>query len=941
MSRNSKHIMKRGTPLSRSVSMRVPEDYVSDKIDVLPLQSATATASMFDRWKSMKRRMQSSYSTPNISITNKSDDVVYEELNLTMSSDEHMDNEDRKDHPEKISNDRIRKIIQNTMINIGGKMEILTAIESNNCIIRSLLNSCNPNEKNVALLWACFLRRYDLIAMLVQEADIGFYTHEKGLTALHLAAYSASPNCVEFLLKKGALNSKPKSLTPLHCAAMGNSTKCIELLLNTGDYVNLNILNRNDYSSTQATVDAPLHSAICANAIDSVALLLDLGADAAAIGDIGLSAFHLAAHLGFTECLKTILNLRRGIDVNAKAQDRWERSSILHFAANSGQEEMVRLLLSHGVDPNHVNSKGQTALHIAAKMQAVDCVKILIQNCDVNVVDADGRTALHIAVERANRAAETVEVLCSAHGVIDLNISDKYGRTALHIAATNELPIVAAILIRSGADMSARTKRGATAMGHVIRKAPAASYAIEEVLNKAIRIGVETCRENDIEDTNRDKVVELKLNFHPLLVGKNRIEVSLLSTFIAEGQKALLQHPLCKAFLHLKWQTIRKFYFLRLFLNDSLELPISEYVFEIIKCVVNWGVLVLALLEILRKSFGLVSVISAPTVRSVLHGLKNYVCQIDNILEWFTFISVFLISNLFWQSKRQWQEHLGPFAVLFGWTNLMMMVGQLPLFRSYVSMYTCVLREFAKLLLAYFCLLIGFAISFCVIFREAKEFSNPLIALVKVFVMMTGELEFNDLLLGKNHVNTTAESHEEKYLSFTTPIIFVACLLLLTVALMNLLVAIAVHDIKGLRVSAGLSKLENQAVLVSYVETALSVLSYGCCSSVFSTKLTRNVITKKFRANSTLLRLETLNQEDMLSREIVQEAYELAKRCNNFDKKVTLDTRYNGKQVLLDICSNTTGSKVKLPDKIRYGKSESIFECTATDGADVPFHPTL
>ncbi|GLG93347.1 Transient receptor potential channel pyrexia, partial [Gryllus bimaculatus] len=564
------------------------------------------------------------------------------------------------------------------------------------------------------------------------------------------------------------------------------------------------------------------------------------------VAPAGCAPRHLARDLGKSDCLRLLAEWE-GVDLNVQTTEK--SATALHLAAENGLAECVALLLARGADANVRNYRGQVPLHLAARAQSVECVETLLRasSCDVNVTDDDLRTPLHAAVGKALQAYEVAETLISWRA--DVNACDCFGYTPLHVAALNELAQCVETLLYHGADVSARTHGGTTALSIIVRKTPASLNTLYAKFDAAISM-------HDPEVSHRE--VELKLDFRQLLQHSERGEIAYLKTFVDEGQKEVLKHPLCEAFLHLKWQKIRKFYVVKLIFCFLFVLSLTLYVMSALahNCfnehyynstnassadsnrsdnsfgsnpvteepnkpenrsqllctnstighffrdhpsiiIVEWYILLLfTFCEIFRKIFGF----------SGFSTVKEYVSQVENLLEWFVVVSVFTISCVFTNRIYEWQNHIGAFAVLFGWWNLMHMLGQLPLLGSYVAMYTRVQREFLKLFAAYLCLLIGFTISFCVIFPAKAQFGNPFISFMKVLVMMTGELEFDSIFFDDNPTALPYSAH----------FIFIIFLLFATVVLMNLLVGIAVHDIQGLQKTAGLLKLEQQTRLISY-----------------------------------------------------------------------------------------------------------------------------
>lgn len=761
--------------------------------------------------------------------------------------------------------------------------------------IRPLINRSSRMERNIMFLWAAFVKRLDFLQFLFpMGVDINFSEPIEGFTALHLSAFSGSVECSKFLISKGAnINLAPRWFTPLHSAAFGNSFEVAKLLLNNGAKLEITGTTK---SNDDFIYGSPLHSAVKANAVECVTLLVAECSDINSVEPGGVSPLHSAAELGHIHPLRILLEY--GVDPNLVTRDK--KNTALHLAAEGGFSECISLLLSKGANADARNYKGQTALHLAARAQSVECVEILLNTgaCDSNAVDNDMRSPLHSAVGKSLLAFEITEILLMWKA--EVNQKDKYDYTPLHIAALNEQSRCVETLLYHGADVSAKTKGGISALSIIIRKTPASLAMLYQKLDSAITL----C---DPEASNRE--VELKLDFRFLLQNCDMGEINFLKTFVDAGQKDILEHPLCEAFLYLKWEKIRKYYVARILFCGIFVLCLSAYVLMALahNCYnssralnntsmnesetqlcqdtsmiakylrknplvteITWFVLVFfTVCECLRKFIGF----------AAYSSLKQYLSQIENVIEWFVIASVFVVSCIYTGRTYTWQNHVGAFAVLLGWVNLMVMIGQLPVLGSYVAMYTSVQKEFAKLFAAYLCLLIGFTISFCVIFPTSLAFGSPFVGFMKVLVMMTGELDFEDLLLGKDD-----ENKPSFLLEVSAHVIFTVFLLFVTVILMNLLVGIAVHDIQGLQKTAGLLKLVRQTELIAYIESAL----FNGFLPKYVIKVLQWTALVSPSAYRVVIQVKPLNpQENRLPKNVLKAAYEIAKQRRRFGHTVS------------------------------------------------------
>ncbi|XP_038123030.1 transient receptor potential channel pyrexia isoform X1 [Culex quinquefasciatus] len=668
------------------------------------------------------------------------------------------------------------------------------------------------------LLLAVWASKHDMLGKMVKGLGVDVNASDCwGRTALHLACYIGDYRAVELLLQAGARAQcwdKQRKATPLHCAASCGSVECIGLLLAKGADINAGIEKH-----------SPLHYAVQRNSKRCVEYLLKNGANPNTPQVYTQTPLHVAASNGFVECMDLLLN--NGAD--ARSQYGQKKITSLHLAASENYLECVKLLLNAGADIDARNKDQQTPLHLACLSQCHETVTYLIsKNADVHAVYRDGRTALHASIVKESRFWDTTLSLLKAK--VDVNRADNFGYTPLHIAALNEFSSCVFLLIEYGADITARTNGGVSALSFIIRRTPEIIPKYIDKLDTAISV-------NSIHEIG-DVDCEIRLDFRLLVPNNDRGETELLLAFIEVGQRRILKHPLCETFLLLKWRRIRKFFLFSLFFHGLFVLLFTAYVLGVyvkdcrtLSCRTAPYIPVLGYSVIFQNL-----TLMTKEIFQMMHGFVGYVRYWENWLQWSIVVGVFLCTvrislillnkvhmvkfpNLFQQNPTAeistvpiWQHHVAAIVIFLAWLELMMLVGRFPVFGLYVQMFTTVAVNFSKFLMAYCCLLIAFGLSFCVLFPNYIAFKQILRGLLKTIVMMAGELEFEDIFYGGSiQIQYPGTAHG----------MFLAFVLLVTVILTNLLVGLAVSDIQGLQQSAGLDRLSRQAELISRLESLM------------------------------------------------------------------------------------------------------------------------
>ncbi|XP_040583942.1 transient receptor potential cation channel protein painless [Lepeophtheirus salmonis] len=288
----------------------------------------------------------------------------------------------------------------------------------------------------------------------------------------------------------------------------------------------------------------------------------------------------------------------------------------------------------------------------------------------------------------------------------------------------------------------------------------------------------------------------------------------------SKEHRMLLKHPVIASFLWLKWQRIRSYFYINLFLYFTFVVLLTAFIFLkygggiVPKNEDGTPVQVVDTVNIILQIFlsGLLLVLFCRELFQMGVSFKRYFFNVENLLE----LTVIALSiTIIFGSNSTPEEilmnrHLAALCVLFTWTELLVLIGRHPKLSTNIVMFRTVIGTFLTFLLWYSLIIVAFGIAFYLMMHsnggENKFFESVSLSLLKTSTMFVGELEFSDIPFSNNALS---------YL------IFVSFIFLIVVVLMNLLNGLAVSDTGLIREEAEVLGWLSRVELITYTESML------------------------------------------------------------------------------------------------------------------------
>ena len=169
------------------------------------------------------------------------------------------------------------------------------------------------------------------------------------------------------------------------------------------------------------------------------------------------------------EVFNKVLSKTTNVNAQRLTQGRPDQAVIHLLAKYNLDGYLVSLFAKEnaGININLKDADGETAVHTAANVGAIEALRVLIaNNADVNIPNCKGQTPLQTVCYRGNFTA----VICLLHAGAKVNTKDNKGLSAIHCLAqspstdVNTKNRILSLLLEWGTSINERSKQGNNAI---------------------------------------------------------------------------------------------------------------------------------------------------------------------------------------------------------------------------------------------------------------------------------------------------------------------------------------------------------------------------------------------------------------------------------------------------------------------------------------------
>lgn len=237
--------------------------------------------------------------------------------------------------------------------------------------VRSLLaRHANPNaplpDKSTVLTWAVDRQNGETVRLLLAAGAKAEIADFQGATPLVVACQLGNPDIVIALLKAGAnaRAARPDGVSAFALCAATSTPAALQAM----------IAGRAGVNTADPQGVTPLMRAAAKGNADNVAFLAKQGANVNAVAGQGFTALFFA--LKSREARSPVILLEAGANPRAVLPE--DGTSVAEAAVLQNNESFARMLVTRGVDLAQHDSQGRHLIHVAAAGGYPDLVKLLL-----------------------------------------------------------------------------------------------------------------------------------------------------------------------------------------------------------------------------------------------------------------------------------------------------------------------------------------------------------------------------------------------------------------------------------------------------------------------------------------------------------------------------------------------------------------------------------